>query len=1157
MSDTVWPSASDRALFLPESYEDYVARRELILRPGYFPVLPYDTVGLPPVGIDFQRYAETICGSAALNETEALKGLRGNARKEAKARLLASEADHRLRFEPAVEYVHLLALYADDFWMKVQVKKRLEDAVFCPGTTDGSADLPPFVGPPHHLDPRLLEKRIMVVGKFAGMDDRDRDGNLAGGAAEMLRAYQECGIAGDDVAHWYFTHLVKHKPLDPSSTTLPKDWVNNCAPLLYNELCLFRPHYVLCLGSDTAKAVIGPTASVTKLMGRVVDGVLTDHRPGETKTTVSFQSMASIHPSYAAKKPEAFPDLVNAVGAFWSLVNGVRAADSEVGLRHVEIYTLKHLRNVVDEIIADAKPGVHQPIAVDLEWHGRWPGESNAYVRTVQFTHKPKTAFCLVLRSEGGKTAFRGGQSAAVKELNRLLKSTPGKKNRKVRLGGHYLRADLPWLMHLGVDPREEYRVAKTPELTKTQGGWDTMTMCHAYMESIEGGYKLENLAARFCGIPRYDEPLDLWKKEYKLKRGFKDADLEGYGMIPDELLHKYASYDVDATIRLFERFNGVGDEPGLLDGVPGKRVDSREASWTSHNAALAALEMEMNGVLVDRNRGDELTRLFMDAKVQRLHEFRTEIGWKDFNPGSTQQVQEFLFGEAYNGRRDPLTQVPIRIRPKGVATLRLTPVKTTGKRGKVWERVVTDRQEHLFSASTDKETLGILSHAPGLVRLKKGEAPVDKWRLVAKLLDIKRVTQVLQGTLRKPIDVNGVEVTDEDDNLEYDGGLLYFVNEDGRVRTHFGMVETGRWSSWKCNLQNISKRREDDYKRILKEKYKFPIRSIITARPGCLLIEADYKMAEMAGIGMLAQDDAMLEVVRRNCLDDDHPDFLDPHGAMAFDAFRVDNPENRKLFEAYNAKEGTNIKWAATKACLKALGRESLRVAAKNVAFGVPYGRSADAISRQCREENAEVSVEDAQKLIDAYLEKYPDVAIFLELCKACVADPGYMIGSFGRPRRFAPASDRSVVGEQERQAMNFVVQNLVAEVLRLACAALYDYRSSLERSGDPRTFDMLLPIHDALLFEVPYEHVVWFVDEVLPMCMVDKVDIWPRDLAGHPLPGVEKPYHLNIDTEVYRYWGEKIDREWGLAEGLPEMTPKKNRILPEAKPVKEAKVA
>lgn len=1020
--------------------------------------------GLPPPGPDFLREAD------ALGENQG----------------------------KALGQLYAKALYQPGFTMGVHVKGRIMPATFVSGNYLGH-DPREAYGP-------VKTSPVVVIGKCPGNDEVASGENFIGPASEPLyRALSELGIADvrrrysggyrfveiSQVGHWYLTSTCKHTLLDPASTAIAARWRANCLPLLWHELRAVKPRAILCMGSEALQALLGPKVTVTGCFGRVLRFPI----PGEPDALV----VGCINPGYVARKPETYPDLVATLGRFHQVSLGHVTADREQGLRHVEVWTERQLEAAVDEVLADAG-SLPQPIAVDAEWHGDRPESPRAYLRTIQFSHKAKVAWCVVLRTENGRVAFRPGLDAARRQLRRLLVPTA---ERKVRLGGHFFRADLPWLCDfLGEDVLTGFEGAETPELTKTHGGWDTGYMAHAVQESIEGGYKLENLAARWVGVPRYDVALQQWKDGYCAERKLKDKELEGYGACPRAILHPYAMLDADATFRLFEHLNGKPGQPGALDADVYAN-SSRQAFWASHRAALAALEMERTGVPIDRSRGDELTRVFMTALTDQTEALRRDLQWPDFNPSSANQCRELLFGVELNGTRDPRTGKNVRLRPEGAPTFGLTPVKAAGAKGKPWEQIAEDGQEASYNPSTDKESLGILSHTPG----EYGE-------FVRRLRNLRFLGQVLKGVLRKPYeDAKGEAVRDDDGNLVYDGGLLYWADEDGRVRTHFYPVETGRWSSSRPNLQNCSKRREDDYKQILGDAYLYPIRSMLCASPGHVLVEADFKSAEMAVIGWLADDPTMIERIERNMLPEDHPDYLDPHSLTAVAAFHLDCPP--------------------TKSGLKKIGKAGLRVAAKNVNFGVPYGRGAAAIARQCREEGVTVTVDEAQRLIDGYAESYPNVWRYLEECRRRSQDPGWICTPFGRYRRFVGTDDQKVQGEQQRQAMNFPIQSTVADAINIACGNFIDFRRTYKGS---RRFRILLQIHDALLFEVPAPDAAWFVKEVLPECMTNRVDIWPCDLTGVRLSHVAKPYHLGTDGEVMRYWGVPIDPVWGRAVGVPE---------------------
>jgi DNA polymerase I-like protein with 3'-5' exonuclease and polymerase domains len=213
------------------------------------------------------------------------------------------------------------------------------------------------------------------------------------------------------------------------------------------------------------------------------------------------------------------------------------------------------------------------------------------------------------------------------------------------------------------------------------------------------------------------------------------------------------------------------------------------------------------------------------------------------------------------------------------------------------------------------------------------------------------------------------------------------------------------------------------------------------------------------------------------------------------------------------------------------AAGKKGLRVAAKNVNFGIPYGRGSEAIARQCKEEGVEVTADECQAMIDAYFESYPGTKDFLAACRARSQKPGWLVGPYGRLRRFAQvySNDRAIIGEQERQAQNFPIQGGVADAVSLALANFVKYRADHPEVN----YRIALQIHDAIILVVPIEHAEFVYNEVIPKCMVDDVPFWPRKLDG-TLIDVPAPYHFGMDRDVFVHWGEKLKPDHAKKLGL-----------------------
>jgi uracil-DNA glycosylase family 4 len=1065
------------------------------------PIVAADAPGMPPPGPDFlaevertseevepnfEAEARLLAGRAQAGET--IPGYdeawHANIRAKAKSKRdpELKRTAKRLKEEHLAERWKQTAATLTEFYrssiydmgvrLPVKVGTKKVTAHFVPGH---------ILGDPKVLGPRPA--RVMVVSKHPGFDEVKSYRHLDGKAAEPWhRALKELSHH-DESREWYATTLIKHQPLRPGSDRIDAAWVANCLPLLFAELMLVRPDFVLSLGADAAKAILGEKKlTVSDARDRVYEFRLPATEAGPEKTV---KLMVIPHPASVFHNPPGYGDFVEALHGFVRVVKGGTPSRERISTRrHVFLYSERQLARVVDELLERPDSDV---IALDCEWHGEWY-EQDSYLRTIQFSVRAGEAFVVVLRSEGGKEAFHPNLDAALPHLRRLCKSTP---DRKVRAGGHSFRADLPWLIRYGLDLRDEFDAPATAEETKHHGGWDTADMLHALYES-EKSFGLKIWVTKLLGVPDYSKPLDDYVAEQM--RGKKKRDLGGFGMIPDKILLPYAALDADFTRELFDVLNGVGEAPGLLD-CDRMGISSRKAFWLSQGAAPAFLDMEMAGIPIDRDRVDRLTFAFLGAQAERLAKLREMTRWPTFNPNSPEQVTELMFGEQYHGKKDPKTGESLRLRPEGAMCLGLTPIKSTSD--KEWARIDDDELD-MYNPSTDKEVLGMLS---------------QEHEVIQYLLDTKIIGQVLKFPLHPPRRESGTgQIVKEGGYFQYDGGLPTLLSSDDKLYTVFRNLETGRVST-RPSCQNFSKKREGDYKRLLGDNYPCALRAVIKPPPGCVLIEADYRSAEVAALAWLANDEKMIEDARRSLLDEKDPEYVNIHAKTAVEWFKLDCEPNKKAIEA--------------------IGKEGLYVGAKNVRFGIPYGRGARAIWRQCLQEGTDIDLETVQMLLQQYSINHAAAMAMLKTAGDRVLEPGYLIGVHGRPRRFGFSSDRSIIASMQREAFNAPIQNAVGDTMRLAMRKLYEFKRA---HAGPETFDFLLNIHDALLFAVPIPYIDWFIGErgILEEYMCRQVPFYPTDFEGNRREGLG-PYYFSVESEVYLNWGEKVTPEQGDALGIP----------------------
>ena len=237
------------------------------------------------------------------------------------------------------------------------------------------------------------------------------------------------------------------------------------------------------------------------------------------------------------------------------------------------------------------------------------------------------------------------------------------------------------------------------------------------------------------------------------------------------------------------------------------------------------------------------------------------------------------------------------------------------------------------------------------------------------------------------------------------------------RIHTNYSQViaATGRLSSINPNLQNIPIRTEQG--RMIRKCF-------IPSSPENVLLCADYSQIELRLLAHLSQDPALCEAYQNN---------LDIHA--------------RTAAALYNVKES------------EVTGE--MRRNAKVVNFGVLYGMGATRLSAQLK-----ISRSDASQFIDNYFSTYAMVQHYIQATVDMGRKLGYVETLAGR-KRYLPdllSDNRQFKENAERIAANTPIQGSAADLIKIAMIRI---QKKLEiENGE---CDMLLQVHDELVFEVP----------------------------------------------------------------------------------------
>jgi DNA polymerase-1 len=291
-----------------------------------------------------------------------------------------------------------------------------------------------------------------------------------------------------------------------------------------------------------------------------------------------------------------------------------------------------------------------------------------------------------------------------------------------------------------------------------------------------------------------------------------------------------------------------------------------------------------------------------------------------------------------------------------------------------------------------------------------------------------------------------------------YTDALPTYVNpQTHRVHTTYALAATttGRLSSNEPNLQNIPVRTEDGRK----------IRRAFIATPGHKLVSADYSQIELRLLAEIADVPSLRQAFR---------DGLDIHAMTASEMFGVP---------------------------IKDMPSE-VRRRAKAINFGIIYGISAFGLANQLG-----IAREEASAYIKKYFERFPGIRAYMEETKEFCRKHGYVTTLFGRKCHYPEikASNASHRAFNERAAINARLQGTAADIIRRAMIRMEDALAAKKLSAQ-----MLLQVHDELIFEVPDEEVA----ATLPVVQ--------HVMQDAPFPAVVLSLPLQVDARAANNWDE-----------------------------------
>lgn len=459
----------------------------------------------------------------------------------------------------------------------------------------------------------------------------------------LLSRLKALGFKPNDIRLTYATH---HVPKKYNATE-----VNWGKRMFKEELEACNPEYVVCLGAEPLKAVVGTSYRWDDVHG----AFFTPDSVPDCKYKV-FATFNVDQVMFNCKWDKHFDrDLLE----IKNTLNGNPTPKPKC--QTAVVNDLDTIKSFVDWIESKEKPTL---ICLDCEWNGINWMDPNRYFRTIQLGYDRGKVVIVELTKEGGEPNYKGDFQDILAQLKRLLESP------KVNLCGHNIIADGEWLLSYGIDIRERVK-------------YDTMLAEHIIDQN--GPFGLETLAMKYTPYGRYSLDVEVWVRRHQNAK-LGDTSALGYGYVPRDMLIAYASADVNVLRYIMDKQLPILKERGCLK----PRGDYPSLFETIMRTQKVTYDLEINGLPVDIKQLDMLTEKYQAAKAECLSKVMAmarAVGYDDFNPRSSPHLRKMLFGK-----------------------LGLTPIKTTD--GQDWGDIAGEMgmdSEDDISASTDKTSLQIL----------------------------------------------------------------------------------------------------------------------------------------------------------------------------------------------------------------------------------------------------------------------------------------------------------------------------------------------------------------------------------------------------------------------------------------------------------------
>lgn len=264
-------------------------------------------------------------------------------------------------------------------------------------------------------------------------------------------------------------------------------------------------------------------------------------------------------------------------------------------------------------------------------------------------------------------------------------------------------------------------------------------------------------------------------------------------------------------------------------------------------------------------------------------------------------------------------------------------------------------------------------------------------------------------------------------------------------------------------------------------------IKKMFIPPPGMVLLQLDYSQAELRVFAAQANETEMIRWFHEG---------RDIHLSVACDKNGWDYDEALEILKKEDKSDPlfTKIK--------------TQRKYAKTINFGIIYGQTAKKLSL-----GMESTLEEAEKYLKEYNQRFPNVAKFIKKQHKKVANNGYVINVFGRKRRLSNiwSDNWGEKAEAQRQSVNAPIQGAASDYTLFSSILIWE---KIQKGELPKEMRQCFTVHDSLGFFLKPEDVHWVVPILEQICSNPETREW----FGFQIDSVRMQVDFEISHESWK---------------------------------------